>query len=289
MWAMDENSDQLNIDTPELVAIEMPLAGIGSRFIAVLIDTLIWGAGLIVLSLVVWAFQPALQAFNGLSYQWAVAISTLSLFALNWGYFTLFEAFWHGRTPGKRIARIRVIQRSGRAIGIFESMARNFIRYVDQIPFFYAVGVIAVFATRQHQRLGDLAAGTIVVRDREQETPLWANTDFSADRSSSSGWNTGTRTLTAPVFAQRIPAVEPHHSVTLDPSGIAKLTPSDLQVLESFFARRLDLPVGTRQALAERIAQAIRAKSGLEPPDGVSIETFLEAAARDLRDLARMR
>jgi len=75
----------------------------------------------------------------------------------------------------------------------------------------------------------------------------------------------------------------------LDASGIAKLTPSDLQILESFFARRLDLPLGTRQALAERIAQAIRAKSGLEPPDGVSIETFLEAAARDLRDLARMR
>ncbi len=286
---MDENSDQLNIDTPELVAIEMPLAGIGSRFIAVLIDTLIWGAGLIVLSLVAWAFQPALQAFNGLSYQWAVAISTISLFGLNWGYFTLFEAFWHGRTPGKRVARIRVIQRSGRAIGIFESMARNFIRYVDQIPFFYAVGVIAVFATRQHQRLGDLAAGTIVVRDREQETPLWANTDFSADRSSSSGSNTGTHTLVAPTFAQTVAPIAPPHSVTLDASGIAKLTPSDLQVLESFFARRLDLPLGTRQALAERIAQAIRAKSGLEPPDGVSIEAFLEAAARDLRDLARMR
>ena len=78
---MDQNSDQLNIDTPELVAIEMPLAGIGSRFIALLIDTLIWGAGLIVLSLVAWAFQPALQAFNGLSYQWTVAIFTLSLFA----------------------------------------------------------------------------------------------------------------------------------------------------------------------------------------------------------------
>ena len=166
---MDLNSDQLNIDTPELVAIEMPLAGIGSRFIALLIDTLIWAAGLIVLGLVLWAFKPALQAFSNLSYQWTVAVFTLTIFLLNWGYFTLFEAFWHGRTPGKRVARIRVIQRSGRAIGIFESMARNFIRYVDQIPFFYAVGVIAVFATRQHQRLGDLAAGTLVVRDRETD------------------------------------------------------------------------------------------------------------------------
>lgn len=252
----------------------MPLAGIGSRFIAVLIDTLIWGAGLLVLLLVSWAIKPALLAFSGLSYQWTVAIFTMALFALNWGYFTLFEAFWHGRTPGKRVARIRVIQRSGRAIGIFESMARNFIRYVDQIPFFYAVGVIAIFATRQHQRLGDLAAGTLVVRDRAQETPLWAEI---ADR-----------TFTAPVFSQR-PFPDPSPTTVLDPSGIAKLTSSDLQVLEGFFSRRLDLPLTTRQSLAERIARAIQIKSGLEPPPGTSVETFLEAVARDLRDLARMR
>ena len=272
---MDLNSDQLNIDTPELVAIEMPLAGIGSRFIAVLIDTLIWAAGLIVLGLVLWAFKPALQAFSNLSYQWTVAVFTITIFLLNWGYFTLFEAFWHGRTPGKRVARIRVIQQSGRAIGIFESMARNFIRYVDQIPFFYAVGVIAVFATRQHQRLGDLAAGTLVVRDHEQETPLWGDT--------------GTRTFTSPDFPQPSAIPEPHASVALSSNGIARLSASDLEVLEGFFARRLDLPLPTRQLLAQRIAEAIRAKSGLEMPPDVSVETFLEATARDLRDLARMR
>ena len=82
---MDLNSDQLNIDTPELVAIEMPLAGIGSRFIALLIDTLIWAAGLIVLGLVLWAFKPALQAFSSLSYQWTVAVFTITIFLLNWG------------------------------------------------------------------------------------------------------------------------------------------------------------------------------------------------------------
>jgi uncharacterized RDD family membrane protein YckC len=303
MWAMDLNSDQLNIDTPELVAIEMPLAGIGSRFIALLIDTLIWAAGLIVLGLVLWAFKPALQAFSNLSYQWTVAVFTITIFLLNWGYFTLFEAFWHGRTPGKRVARIRVIQQSGRAIGIFESMARNFIRYVDQIPFFYAVGVIAVFATRQHQRLGDLAAGTLVVRDREQETPLWADTGVPADRSSSVGWGTGVpadrsssvgwgtgiRTFTAPALSQPAALPEPHVSVALSSSGIARLSATDLEVLEGFFARRLDLPLHTRQLLAQRIAEAIQAKSGLEIPPEISVETFLEATARDLRDLARMR
>jgi uncharacterized RDD family membrane protein YckC len=275
MGAMDLNSDQLNIETPELVAIQMPLAGIGSRFIALLIDTLIWGAGLAVLGALVWAFQPALQAFSNLSYQWAVAIFTLTIFILNWGYFTLFEAFWNGRTPGKRVARIRVIQQSGRPIGIFESMARNFVRYVDQLPFFYAVGVITMFVTRQHQRLGDLAAGTLVVRDSEQETPLWGET--------------AVQTMTPSAFLQAASVTEPHTMLSLRADGIAKLSTADLEVLESFFSRRLDLPVPTREALARRIAAAIQAKSGLEAPPGVSVEAFLEAAARGLRDIARMR
>ncbi len=272
---MDLNSDQLNIDTPELVSIEMPLAGIGSRFIALLLDSLIWAAGLLVLSLILWAFSPALRVFNNLSYQWAVALFTFALFLLNWGYFTLFEAFGNGRTPGKRIARIRVIQRSGRAIGLVESMARNFVRYIDQIPSFYAVGAITMFATKQHQRLGDLAAGTLVVRDREAETPLWGDT--------------ATRTFTAASFSGAAHIPEPHLAVSVSAAELTKLAPSDLEVLENFFARRLDLPLSTRQVLAGRLAEAIRAKSGLEPPAGVSVETFLEAVARDLRDLARLR
>jgi len=202
------NPDQLNIDTPELVDIEMPLAGIGSRFIALLIDYLIWGAAFLVLSLLGAIILPGIKAFSNLSAQWASAIFIFIFFLFHWGYFTLFEAFWNGRTPGKRVARIRVIQRSGRAIGLFESMARNLIRFVDQIPFFYAVGVVAMFATRQHQRLGDLAAGTLVVRDREQEAPLWGDA--------------GSRTFTAQAFAPQAPAPEPHMAYTLQTAGVAK-------------------------------------------------------------------
>jgi uncharacterized RDD family membrane protein YckC len=271
---MDVSSDQLSIETPELVAIEMPLAGIGSRFIALLVDYLIWLAGLVVLILLVSFFLPALKSFSKISAQWVTALVIFILFLLQWGYFTLFEAFWNGRTPGKRVARIRVIQSSGRAIGLFESMARNLIRYVDQIPIFYAVGVIAMFASRQHQRLGDMAAGTLVVRDREQETPLWNDA--------------GSRTFTAQAFTPRAPIPEPHTSVTLPATGIAKLSSTDLEVLEGFFARRLDMSLATRQVLAQRIASAIQAKSGLEQPTGASTETFLEAIARQLRDIARM-
>jgi uncharacterized RDD family membrane protein YckC len=265
--------DQLNIDTPELVSIEMPLAGIGSRFIALLVDYLIWGAGLVVLIVLGIALLPALHTFNRISAQWAEAIVIFIVFVVNWGYFTLFEAFWNGRTPGKRVAKIRVIQRSGRSIGLVESMARNLVRYVDQLPFFYAVGVIAMFVTRQHQRLGDLAAGTLVVRDSEPDSPLWADT--------------GSRTFTAQIF-QQAPIPEPHTTVILPAMSVAKLSSMDLEVLEGFFARRLDMSLATRQALAERIASAIRAKSGLEMPAGASVETFLEAIARQLRDQGRL-
>jgi uncharacterized RDD family membrane protein YckC len=271
---MSLNSDQLSIETPELVAIEMPLAGIGSRFIALLIDYLIWTAGMVVLLLLGLIVRPAMRAFSSLGYQWTVAIVIFILFLIYWGYFTLFEAFWNGQTPGKRAAKIRVIHRSGRAIGLFESMARNLVRYVDQIPFFYAVGVITMFSSRQHQRLGDLAAGTLVVRDREHEAPLWGDS--------------GTRTFTAQIFAPSAPAPEPHMALSLPSAGIAKLTSTDLVVLEGFFARRLDMPLPTRSALAERIAAAIQAKSGMERPADASVETFLEATARQLRDLARM-
>lgn len=253
----------------------MPLAGVGSRFIAVLLDSLIWGAGLVVLILFLWLFLPAIGAFNKLSYQWTVALFTFSLFLLNWGYFTLFEAFGNGRTPGKRIAHIRVIQRSGRPIGLFESMARNFVRYIDQLPFFYAIGVISVFVTRQHQRLGDLAAGTLVVREHPQETPLWSDV--------------GSRTFTATLFTQTAHRSEPQDTLVLPTDGIARLASSDLEVLEGFFARRLDLPLDVRQALAQRIAASLHAKSGLEMPPAVSVETFLEVIARQLRDLSRLR
>jgi uncharacterized RDD family membrane protein YckC len=267
------SSDQLSIETPELVAIQMPIAGIGSRIIALLVDYLIWIPGILIVGRIFAFFLPSLNAFNKLSEQWAFAIYVFLIFLFNWGYFTLFEAFWNGRTPGKRVARIRVIQRSGRPIGLFESMARNFIRYVDQIPFFYAVGAIAVFATRDHQRLGDLAAGTLVVRDRIEDAP-----------SSSEA----TRTFTANIFTPPTPAAEPHATFTLPDHQVARLSGADLQVLESFFARRLDMPLATREALAQRIASALQTKSGLEPPVGASIETFLEVAARQLRDIARM-
>jgi uncharacterized RDD family membrane protein YckC len=266
--------DQLSIETPELVAIDMSVAGIGSRFAALLVDYLIWTVAIVGLVIVIALVDPSLSHFGRIGAKWATAISILIPFLIFWGYFTFFEAFWNGRTPGKRLARIRVIQRSGRGIGFFESMTRNLLRIVDQFPFIYAVGVISILVTRDHQRLGDLAAGTLVIHDRENLTELSAI---------SSG-----RTFTAGMFDQS-PAVERHvASADFAVLKIQELGGQDLEVLEGFFARRLDFSLETRALLAQRIADGIRAKTGLVPPAGVSTETFLERVARQLRDLSRL-
>jgi uncharacterized RDD family membrane protein YckC len=272
--AMGPIGDQLNIDTPELVAIEMPLAGIGSRFIAILIDSLILSGSFLVLVLVAAILIPALHVFGGVSANWAVGIFFLIVFLLQWGYFTLFEAFGNGRTPGKRVAKIRAIHQSGRGISFVESLARNLVRIIDYMPGVYAVGVVAIFVSRRNQRLGDMVAGTLVVRDRETESPQWAAS--------------GSRTFTAPISAAESPIPPPHLRVVLPAPALAKLSTTDLEVLEGFFARRLEMDLTTRGALAERIASALCAKSGMTIPPETSVETFMEAVAHQFRELGRM-
>jgi uncharacterized RDD family membrane protein YckC len=270
--------DQLSIETPELVAIDMPVAGIGSRFVAILVDYLIWTVAIIAAIIVIAVVDPSLHGFSKLGEKWATAIAIALPFLVFWGYFTLFEAFWDGRTPGKRLARIRVIQRSGRGIGLFESMTRNLLRIVDQFPLVYAVGVVSIFLTRDHQRLGDLAAGTLVIHDRQNLT----------EQNSSSGG----RTFTAGMF-EKAPALEwsaARSNATLlhGHGALVGLEARDLEVLEGFFARRLDFSLETRALLAQKIANGVRAKTGLTVPDGMSTETFLEEIARQLRDVARL-
>jgi uncharacterized RDD family membrane protein YckC len=274
MIAMEPIGDQLNIDTPELVAIEMPIAGIGSRFIAITVDYLIWGFIFLVLGILAVIILPALHFFGGVSINWAVGIFVLIIFLLQWGYFALFEAFGNGRTPGKRVAKIRVIHQSGRGINFVESLARNLVRFVDYFPGFYAIGIIAIFLSKRSQRLGDMVAGTLVVRDRQIDSPHWNEST--------------SRTFTAASMVAQSPIPPPHLRVLLPAPALAKLSASDLEVLEGFFSRRLDMDLATRAALANRIAAALCAKSGLAVPQDTSVETFLEAVAHQFRELGRM-
>jgi uncharacterized RDD family membrane protein YckC len=271
---MEPIRDQLNIDTPELVDIELPLAGIGSRFIAVLVDYLIYGAFLTVLVLLAVVIVPALHMFNSMSANWAIGVFFLILFLIHWGYFSLFEAFNNGRTPGKLAAKIRVIHQSGRGISFLESLARNLVRVIDWIPSFYALGIVAIFLSKRHQRLGDMVAGTLVVRDRIADQPHWSTSTAHS--------------IVGASFAAESPIPPPHLRVVLPAPALAKLSANDLEVMEGFFSRRLDMDLTTRAALAGRIASALCAKSGLEIAPGTSVETFLEAVAHQLRALGRM-
>jgi uncharacterized RDD family membrane protein YckC len=283
---MSPIGDQLNIDTPELVAIELPLAGIGSRFIAILVDYLIWGFVFLILGLLAAIIIPALHFFGGVSANWAIGITLLIVFLLQWGYFALFEAFGNGRTPGKRVAHIRVIHQSGRGINFVEALARNLVRFVDAAPSFYAVGVVAIFLSRRSQRLGDMVAGTLVVRDREVDSPNWGE---SSGRTITAPTPVTEPSTTASGVAQAGPwGGPPHLRVVLPAPALAKLSASDLEVLEGFFTRRLDMDLTTRAALAGRIATALCAKSGLAIPPETSVETFLEAVAHQFREQARM-
>ncbi len=193
-------------------------------------------------------------------------------FLLQWGYFALFEAFWNGQTPGKRMLRLRVIQQSGRPIGLFESMGRNLIRIIDMLPGFYLIGAVCIFATRRQQRLGDMVAGTLVVHSVPTETSILP---------------AGTRTFTA---ASLEPPPQPVLRTTLElpADGVARLSGADLQLMENFLARRLDLPLDVRASLAERLAVRMKEKTLLEVPSGTNNETFLEALVVGLRDAGGM-
>lgn len=166
---MDE---QLTISTPEQVAFHYEMAGIGSRFLASLLDHLILG---VTLGLVLCAAQAIVTIAvisNGESSQGAgyllAAVLVIIFFLIFWGYFVLFETIWNGQTPGKRAGRLRVIRRDGQPVRAGEVMIRNIVRLVDLLPGFYGVGLVTMFIDKDARRLGDLAAGTIVVREGEQ-------------------------------------------------------------------------------------------------------------------------
>ena len=158
--------EKLTIDTPEQIALEFPLAGAGSRFLALAIDTFVQLGD-----------RPGPRArrrssslwFRSLGYQstatWAFALLILLGFLLYYGYFAAFEALWGGQTPGKRAVGLRVISVTGQPITAFDALLRNLLRIVDQMPGIYAVGVLSIFFTARNQRLGDLVAGTVVVQE----------------------------------------------------------------------------------------------------------------------------
>jgi len=234
----------VTIPTPEGVDVDLTLAGIGSRFIASLIDTSIKIIALGGFFIFLFGGASLLDgdAFTSLG----AAVYLVVAFLIMFGYDVFFETLSSGRTPGKRWTGLRVVRTGGRPVGFVASAIRNVVRIVDFLPSLYLIGMITAIATRMNQRLGDLAAGTVVVRER----PI-------------------------PVGA-RDPA--PTERVALPPDigswDVAAITAEDLATIRRFLERRTELAPHARAHLAQELAARLRHKVAGAP--AMAPETFLE-------------
>jgi uncharacterized RDD family membrane protein YckC len=228
--------------TPEAVALELDIAGLGSRMIAIMIDGVIQVAIVLVVALVMAGLDVRGSA--------ELVIWVVTSFCAFWGYFFVFEGLWQGQTPGKRAQRLRAVRTDGHPMSGAQMFVRNLVRIVDFLPTYYGVGAISVVLTRRSQRLGDLAAGTLVIRERRPVLPI-----ATADAFGSAG-------------GRRV--------------DVAAMTEAQYQLVRSFLARRSSLDPAARHHVATQIADAIRPVVG-PVPAGLQVEQHLESVAAAYR------
>lgn len=259
-----ETEETLIIETPERVPLAFSLASIGNRFIAAAVDHLIQFTSIVV---VVWAIL-ALMGVSVLSDgdqtasdlladapKWVVAILIVAVFLLFAGYFAVFEWWWDGQTPGKRLMKLRVIREDGRPVTLWEAIARNLLRIFDAIPGFvipiYSVGLIMIFLNGRDQRVGDIFAGTVVIRERTDEAPTFAET------------------FSNPIADAAFRRVQKPTPITAD---ISRLTEAEIEVVESLLRRRWDLTERQRLWMAWRVALPLMYK--LKPEYDMATFTY---------------
>jgi uncharacterized RDD family membrane protein YckC len=266
--AIIETEETLVIETPERVPLAFALASIGNRFLAAAIDHFIQFLSILV---VAWIFltvagvstaqeESLLGAFQNEAPKWTIAIMLLIVFLLFTGYFIFFEWLWDGQTPGKRLLKLRVIRDDGRPITLWEAIARNLLRIFDAIPGLvipiYSVGLIVIFLSNRDQRVGDIFAGTVVIRERTDEAPTFAET------------------FSNPIADAAFRRVQKRTEFTAD---VGKLVIREIEVIENFLRRRWDLTESQRVWMAWRIALPLMFK--LKPDYDLatfSYEGFLE-------------
>jgi len=168
----------LSIETPERVELSLDVAGLGTRALAWMIDALIlfllWVTGAFVFTL--FQIVVSLEDLQALSTLAQVGLA-FGAFLLQWGYWVISETAGRGRSPGKRALRIRVVRVDGGPAGFFEAALRNLARVVDFLPALYALGMVSMTVDRRGRRLGDLLAGTVVVRERHVSLDRYAEAE----------------------------------------------------------------------------------------------------------------
>jgi uncharacterized RDD family membrane protein YckC len=240
--------------TPESVELEFTLAGIGSRALALIIDYHILGL-MIALVLTTWltiSYQIETfwkQIFGEKFYLWTTAITFLIIFAVYAGYFVFFETLWQGQTPGKRIAKIRVVRDDGRPVGLQQTTLRALLRPFDELSF---IGALLIIFNRKEKRLGDLVAGTIVIQ---------------------------TQTVTI-LEKQKLVLSESANSASnkiLETADLSSMLPDDFAVIREYLVRRHIMSKKARATLASELTQQVQSIINLNNiPDGISPDTFLE-------------
>lgn len=222
----------LEVRTPESIAFNYELAGLGSRFLALIVDQAIQILALVAIFYgIVMAGARAVARHaapplsDKLAQSLAIALVVAILFVVLFGYFIVFEALWNGQTPGKKLLGLRVVRDGGYPIDFGASLIRNLIRVGEQLVGYYILAAISALISPENKRLGDLAAGTIVVRDAR---------------------------LAPPRDLSRRAEPEPAYSPT------AYLSGQERALVKRFLERRAALSPQRRQELASQLASRVR-------------------------------
>jgi uncharacterized RDD family membrane protein YckC len=242
--------NRVKVRTPESVELEFTLAGIGNRTVALIVDYLIWGAVLIGI-LIVWSIVSVqLSRYINIDNVelWLTAISILIVFTVYTAYFVFFETLWQGQTPGKRYAKIRVIRDDGQPVGVSQALLRSLLRPFDDILF---LGMLLIILGKREKRLGDWAAGTIVI---QEERPIAAASFSVSDEARS--------------LANDL----------LQTANMSALLPDDFAVIREYLQRRYSLDSRAKSDLSLQLARQARDLIGLQDlPFQMTPDLFLEA------------
>ena len=239
--------DAAHVETPEQIELDLPLAGIGSRAIAYLLDLLCQIVPIAALAIPLLLIAPVEKlvgkSADGLPELTTLplAILSLAIFAVNFGYFAIFETLWRGQSPGKRWLSLRVVKDGGFPLDGRAALVRNLLRVVDFLPAFYVVGMASLFLGASGKRIGDHAAGTLVVRERR------------------------VRELAPPAEAP--------------PPADDRLTAEERALVEDFLRRRGELEEDARYRLARTLAARLSARLGDREPFASEAERYLEQLA----------
>lgn len=255
---METAKESFTVSTPEQVQLNYALAGLGSRAVAFLLDTLLRGLLLFCVflgGLLLFSYLPRLiplEFLKDLGRTWLLAFGFLVYGIVDLGYFLIFEALWNGQTPGKRRQRLRVIKTDGRPVGWLDCSIRNILRAVDMVAGIYPVGLVVMFLSRRNQRLGDYAAGTVVIAERRRGAP-----GSRGERPSAEGL--------------RYPEME-------DP--VYRLRPDQYQVVTSFLERREGMDARHRREIARMLVRRLMTQWDMSLRERVEEEPFLEEVVR---------